>query len=95
MDDDRARAYYADETCSGNFFLCWSHLFSVSRLNIDLNTVNKYADGWMTSDLTSFSTVFQSYQDDGWIMMKAVCNRTPFTVESLPRAGFGFGTARS
>ena len=27
-------------------------------------------DGWMTCDFTSFSTVFQSYQDDGQIIMK-------------------------
>ena len=26
-------------------------------------------DGWMTCDFTSFSTVFQSYQDDGWMVM--------------------------
>ena len=29
-------------------------------------TVQGY--GWLTRDFTSFSTVFQSYQDDGWIM---------------------------
>ena len=27
-------------------------------------------DGWMTCDFTSFSTVFQSYQDDGRMIMK-------------------------
>ena len=27
-------------------------------------------DGWMTCDFTSFSTVFQSYQDDGRLIMK-------------------------
>ena len=27
-------------------------------------------DGWMTSDFTSFSTVFQSYHDDGLMLMK-------------------------
>ena len=27
-------------------------------------------DGWMTRDFISFSTVFQSYQDDGWMIMK-------------------------
>ena len=28
-------------------------------------------DGWMddTCDLTSFLTVFQSYQDDGWVVI--------------------------
>ena len=27
-------------------------------------------DGWMTCDFTSFSTVFQSYQDDGKLILK-------------------------
>ena len=27
-------------------------------------------DGCMTSDFTFFLTVFQSYQDDGWVIMK-------------------------
>ena len=27
-------------------------------------------DRWMTCDFTIFSTVFQSYQDDGWMIMK-------------------------
>ena len=27
-------------------------------------------DGWMTCDFTSFSTVFQSYQDDERLIMK-------------------------
>ena len=27
-------------------------------------------DGWMTCDFMSFSTVFQSYQDDGRLIMK-------------------------
>ena len=45
----------------------------------------------MTCDFTSFSTVFQSYQDDGRSIMKAmnVCNEAPFTVEKIShRAGF-------
>ena len=29
-----------------------------------------WMDGWMTCDFTSFSTVFQSYQDDIWMIMK-------------------------
>ena len=50
----------------------------------------------MTCDFTSFSTVFQSYQDDERLIMKAVCNGAPFTVEKiLPRAGIELGTARS
>ena len=27
-------------------------------------------DGWMTCDFASFSTVLQSYQDDGRLIMK-------------------------
>ena len=27
-------------------------------------------DGWLTCNFTSFSIVFQSYQDDGWVLMK-------------------------
>ena len=27
-------------------------------------------DGWVTCDFTSFLTVFQSYQDDVWVIMK-------------------------
>ena len=43
-----------------------------------------------------FLTVFQSYQDDVWMIMKAVCTGAPFTVEKiLPRAGIELGTARS
>ena len=42
-----------------------------------------WLDGWMTCDFTSFSTVFQSYQDDGRVIMKGLCNRTPFTVETF------------
>ena len=31
---------------------------------------NSRMDGWMTCDFTSFSTVFQSYQDNGRMIMK-------------------------
>ena len=40
-------------------------------------------DGWMTCNFTSFSTVFQSYQDDERLIVKAVCSGTPFTVEKI------------
>ena len=42
-------------------------------------------DGWMTRFYV-FSTVFQSYQDDGRVIMKGsaqVCNGIPFTVEKI------------
>ena len=49
----------------------------------------------MTCDFMSFSTVFQSYQDEEWMIMKGTCNRTPFTVEKIsPRAVLELGTAR-
>ena len=30
----------------------------------------RWLAGWMTCDFTSFLTVFQSYQDDVWMVMK-------------------------
>ena len=46
----------------------------------------------MTCDFTSFSTMFKSYQDDGKLIMKAVCNGAPFSVEKIsPRAGIELG----
>ena len=35
------------------------------------------SDGWMKWDFTSFSTVFQSYQDDGGIIMKGCVQWNP------------------
>ena len=32
--------------------------------------IDGWMDGWMTCDFTSFTTVFQSYQDDGRLIMK-------------------------
>ena len=57
---------------------------------------NNLMDEWMTYDFASFSTVFQSYQDDGRMIMKTVCNGTPFTNEkNSPGAGIEAGTVRS
>ena len=36
--------------------------------------------GWMTCDFTSFSTVFQSHEDDGWVITKESVQWNPFTV---------------
>ena len=48
-------------------------------------------DEWMTSELTSFSTVFQSYQVDGRLIVKG-CVQWNFTVEKIsPRAGIELG----
>ena len=38
----------------------------------------RYAlDGWITCDFTSFSTVFQSYQDDGRMIIKGCVQWNP------------------
>ena len=34
-------------------------------------------DGWMACDLTSFSTVFQSYQEDGELIMEGCVQGNP------------------
>ena len=34
-----------------------------------------WMDGWMTCDFMSFLTVFQSYQDDVWMIMKDCVQR--------------------
>ena len=44
----------------------------------------------MECDFTSFSTVFQSYQDDGWMLMKGCVQWNPFRIE----AGLEFGTVK-
>ena len=41
------------------------------------NGVANSIDGWMTCDFTSFSTVFQSYQDDGSMIMKGCVQWNP------------------
>ena len=41
----------------------------------------------MTCDFTSFPTVIQSYQDDGHVIEKVVCNGTPFTIEKILASG--------
>ena len=34
-------------------------------------------NGWMTCNFMSFSTVFQSYQDDGWMIMEGCVQWSP------------------
>ena len=64
---------------------------NMKTLTMSAQTMNASMkmDGWITCDFTSFSTVFQSYQDDKTLIMKScVCNGTPFTIEKIsPRAG--------
>ena len=51
-------------------------------------------DGWR--DFTSFSTVFQSYQDDERLIMKGCVQWNPVTAEKIsPQAGIELATARS
>ena len=38
---------------------------------------NKLMDRWMTCDFTSFSTIIQSYQDDGQMIMKGWVQWSP------------------
>ena len=47
-------------TCSHNV----KHIYLIMVFAVISN------DGWMTCDFTSFSTVFQSYQDNGRMIMK-------------------------
>ena len=50
----------------------------------------------MSCDFTSFSKVFQSYQGDGRMILKGLCNGTPFTVTNVShRAGLELTTDRS
>ena len=46
-----------------------SRLFLFVLINIKLKSRLRLLDGWITCDFTSFSTVFQSYQDDGRLIM--------------------------
>ena len=35
-------------------------------------------DGWINCNFMSFSTVFQSYQDDGWVILKGGYAMEPY-----------------
>ena len=53
-------------------------------------------DGWMTCDFTSFSTVFQSYQDDGRMIMKRCVQWSSVYIwEDFASSGDGTWSARS
>ena len=46
-----------------------------------------WKDAWMTCNFTSSSTVFQSYQGEGQMIMEGCVHGTPFMVEKIsPRA---------
>ena len=40
-------------------------------------------DGWKTCKFTSFFTVFQSYQDNGWVIIND-CVQNPFMIKKIP-----------
>ena len=40
-------------------------------------------DRWMTCNFTSFSIVFQAYQDDGWVIMKGCVRWRLIMVEEI------------
>ena len=52
----------------------------------------------MTCDFTSLLTVFQSYQDDVWVIMKALCNGTDLCrlpTHVLQSSGFSSNIVKS
>ena len=50
---------------------CMFSMRKYEKLSLELSMLPLiWMDGWMTCDFTSFSTVFQSYQDDGRLIMK-------------------------
>ena len=64
-------------------------LMEITRIIFCGNGKNKYflvcnpMDGWMIRNLTPFSTVFKSYQDDRWMIMKGCVQWSPFTVDKI------------
>ena len=76
------------------FEIYWSDLSDLSHVAAKL-FLFCMVDGWMTCDFTSFSTVFQSYQDDGQMIMKGCVQWNPFMVEKIsPSGGIDPGTFR-
>ena len=69
----------------------------MKECNIDRYTeLHVLMDGWMNCNFTSFSTVFQSYQDDERLIMKGCVQWNPVMFEKkLPQVGLKLGTARS
>ena len=59
---------------------------------ISLLPTDGWMDGWMTCDFISFSTVLQSYQGDGRLIMNGCVKRNSIAVEKIsPRAGIELG----
>ena len=71
-----------------NFRRSWCLICALSK--------NRWMDRWMACYLKSFSTVFQSYQDDMQMIMESCAQWTPFTVVKISlQAGLKPGTPRS
>ena len=59
-----------------------------SLQNVNVLNKNEKMNGWIDNlDSTSFSTVFQSYQDDRRIIMKGCVQGTPFMIEKISASG--------
>ena len=60
-------------------FLCFHH---ENRVVVDRRMIAKLLNLWANGGVsfTSFSTIFQSYLDDGKVTMKNVCSGTPIPV---------------
>ena len=52
-------------------------LLELYFIGTQIKLQKSWMDGWMTCDFTSFSTVFQSYQDDGQMIMKGCVQWDP------------------
>ena len=48
-------------------------------------------DGWLTCNFMSFSIVFQSYQDDGQVIMRGSVQWNLTVDKTLPREGSNSG----
>ena len=46
--------------------------------------ISDYMDGWMTCDFTSFSIQFQTYQDNGRVIMKGCVQWNPIYDFMIP-----------
>ena len=63
--------------------------YSLKSYGLSTSDISRM-DGWMTWNFKAFSTPFQSYQDDGWLIIKG--NGAPFTADKIsPRAGIEVG----
>ena len=74
--------------------LCNISVITYRIYNICSDTGTLSFDGWLTYDFTSFSTVLQSYQEVGRVIIKGCVQWNPFAIIKIP-ASLEPGTARS